>query len=176
MKRNVYIGLGSLLLVGATTASIHIYAQQPSKPKSMSDCPMMKQMSDMIERGEKGMGFSQTKTTHHFYLSKAGGIIQVEANDEIDQTSRDQIRLHLGHIARMFSEGNFDIPMFVHDQVPPGVPEMKKMKAVISYEFEETKGGGRVRISSSDSQALAAIHNFLRFQITEHKTGDPLED
>jgi hypothetical protein len=35
----------------------------------------------MNERGEKGMGFSQTATTHHFYLNESGGIIQVEAND-----------------------------------------------------------------------------------------------
>ncbi|HYG80347.1 MAG TPA: hypothetical protein VD861_08175, partial [Pyrinomonadaceae bacterium] len=129
----------------------------------------------MNERGEKGMGFSQSKTTHHFYLTRTGGIIQVEANDPEDTASRDQIRQHLGHIAAMFSKGNFDIPMFVHDQVPPGVPEMRKLKAAISYKYEETRAGGRVVISSDNQQAVSAVRSFLRFQITEHKTGDPLE-
>jgi TusA-related sulfurtransferase len=75
----------------------------------------------------------------------------------------------------MFTEGNFDIPMFVHDQVPPGVPEMQKLKSAISYKYEETQRGGRVLISSDDPQAVLAVQSFLRFQITEHKTGDSLE-
>jgi hypothetical protein len=33
--------------------------------------------------------------------------------------------------------------------------------------------GGRVDIATSDPAALAAVHQFLKFQIAEHKTGDP---
>jgi hypothetical protein len=55
------------------------------------------------------------------------------------------------------------------------VPEMKKLREDIHYSFEETPKGGRVLISSSDKEALAAIHRFLQFQIEEHKTGDPLD-
>src|SRR5580698_5275640 len=36
------------------------------------------------------------------------------------------------HIAEAFQSGDFDIPMFVHDTVPPGVPEMKKPFATCS--------------------------------------------
>ena len=35
--------------------------------------------------------------------------------------------------------------------------------------------GGRVLISTRNAGGLVAIHEFLRFQITDHKTGDPLE-
>jgi len=129
----------------------------------------------MKERGEKGMGFSQTATTHHFLLNSNGGVIEVEANDVADAASRDNIRMHLGHIAKAFHDGDFDIPMFVHDTVPPGVPEMKRLQKEIHYEFEETANGGRVAISSANKEALAAIHRFLRFQIEEHKTGDPVD-
>jgi len=128
--------------------------------------------SQMNERGEKDMGFSQSATTHHFLLKTDGGVIQVEANDSADTTSRDEVRMHLGHIARAFQNGDFDIPMFVHDTVPPGVPEMKRLQKEIRYTFEETASGGRVVISSADKDAIAAIHNFLPFQIQEHKTGD----
>jgi hypothetical protein len=31
-----------------------------------------------------------------------------------------------------------------------------------------------VSIESDDRVAVAAIHDFLRFQISEHQTGDPL--
>jgi hypothetical protein len=49
----------------------------------------------LAERGEKGMGFSQTTTTHHFLMKSDGGVIQVEANDSTDTTNRDNIRMHL---------------------------------------------------------------------------------
>lgn len=177
MRKYLFITL-AVLLVSVTVGGLRPRAQQQSRPQQTTpECPMMKKtgMEGMNERGEKGMGFSQEKTTHHFYLTKTGGIIQVEANDPADTESREQIRQHLRHIAMMFTEGNFEIPMFVHDQVPPGVPEMKRLNAAISYRYEEMERGGRVRISSDNQQAVAAIQRFLRFQITEHKTGDALK-
>jgi hypothetical protein len=129
----------------------------------------------MDERREKGMGFSQTATTHHFLLRADGGAIQIEAKDAADTASRDEIRMHLGHIARAFQNGDFDIPMFVHGTVPRGVPEMKRLQKQIRYSFEDTASGGRVLISSASEDAIAAIHAFLRFQIEEHATGDSIE-
>ncbi|HEX8772710.1 MAG TPA: hypothetical protein VF735_03825 [Pyrinomonadaceae bacterium] len=178
MRRNLYIIPATLLVIVGIAATLQLQAQHQSRPQQPhSDCPMMKEhsMAGMHERGDHGMGFSQEKTTHHFHLTKTGAVIQVDANDAKDTVSRDQIRQHLGHIAMMFAEGNFDIPMFIHDQVPPGVAEMQRLKSAISYKFEETERGGRVLISTDDAQAAAAVQSFLRFQITEHKTGDPLE-
>ncbi|MBV9960017.1 MAG: hypothetical protein JO360_16445 [Acidobacteria bacterium] len=132
-------------------------------------------MAGMHQRGDHVMGFDQQKTTHHFRLTNTGGVIQVEANEASDTASRDQIRKHLGHIARMFAEGNFKAPMLIHAQTPPGVPVMKELKAEIEYTFEETERGARVIIKTTNPQALAAIHAFLRFQIEEHQTGDATE-
>lgn len=179
MRKSIHITLATLLVI-AGAATFHLNAQQkPKADQPAPECPMKKKhdhdMTRMNERGDQGMGFSQEKTTHHFYLTKTGGIIQVEANDPKDAASRDKIREHLRHIAMIFAEGNFDIPMFVHDQEPAGVPEMKRLKSVLSYKFEETNHGGRVFISSTNARAISAVQSFLRFQITEHKTGDPLE-
>jgi hypothetical protein len=127
------------------------------------------------DRGDHVMGFDHTKTSHHFLLSRSGGSIEVSANDPDDAASRDAIRGHLAHIARMFSEGDFEAPMLIHDRVPPGVPTMKRKKAMIDWSYEETATGGRVRITTKDAEALAAIHEFLRFQIEDHRTGDPTE-
>jgi hypothetical protein len=91
------------------------------------------------------MGFSQSATTHHFLLNSTGRVIQVQANDPADAASRDSVRMHLAHIAQAFQNGDFDIPMFVHDTDPPGVPEMKKLRASIHYSFEETPNGRRCR-------------------------------
>jgi len=127
------------------------------------------------DRGDHVMGFDHTKTSHHFLLSPSGGSIEASANDPDDAASRDAIRGHLAHIARMFSEGDFEAPMLIHDRVPPGVPTMKQKKTVIDWRYEETATGGRVRITTKDADALAAIHEFLRFQIEDHRTGDPTE-
>jgi hypothetical protein len=165
------------LVVSVTNSA----AQQPSSAQkqepqaSTATCPMHDAHSQMNERGGKGMGFSQLATTHHFFLKADGGAIQVEANDPSDTASRDEVRMHLEHIARAFQNGDFDIPMFVHDTVPPGVAEMKQLKKEIRYVFEESAGGGRLVFFSSNRDAVAAIHNFLRFQIEEHKTGDATE-
>jgi hypothetical protein len=149
--------------------------QKPPTQDSHTSCPMHDAHAKMNERGEKGMGFSQTDTTHHFFVNSGGGVIQVEVKDSADASDRANIRMHLAHIAQAFENGDFDIPMFVHDTVPPGVPEMKKLRKQIDYSFEETPNGGRVVISTRDKEALAAIHRFLFFQIDEHKTGDPTE-
>lgn len=121
------------------------------------------------------MGFSQEKTTHHFMLKSDGGAIQVTARSSGDNASVRQIQEHLQHIAHAFQAGDFNIPMFVHDQTPPGVPTMKKLKDQILYSYEEMEDGGRVVISSKNAEAVNAVHEFLKFQIREHKTGDPVD-
>jgi hypothetical protein len=123
-------------------------------------------------RGDHVMGFSHEKTTHHFRLTKTGGAIEVSANDPADRESRDAIRGHLAHIATMFAAGDFDAPMLIHDRVPPGVPTLRKRKASVHWTYEDTERGGRVVASTSDAKSLRAIHDFLRFQIEDHRTGD----
>ena len=49
---------------------------------------------------------------------------------------------------------------------------MRQLKSAIKYRFEETANGGRVRIATTNADAVAAIHAFLRYQIREHRTGD----
>jgi hypothetical protein len=127
------------------------------------------------ERGDHVMGFSHEKTTHHFRLYRDGGAIEVTANDPKDTESRDQIRMHLAHIAGMFAAGNFQAPMLVHGRTPPGVAALEKRKAEIRYEFTKTERGGTIRITTKDAEALAGLHEFLRFQIEDHRTGDTPE-
>jgi hypothetical protein len=127
------------------------------------------------ERGDAVMGFEHEKTTHHFALTPEGGVISVSADDENDAASRDAIRSHLSHIAGMFAGGDFEAPMLIHGQTPPGVPVMKARRKTIRYVYEPTPGGGRIVISTADPKSLAAIHDFLRFQIADHRTGDPTE-
>jgi len=176
MKIPIRIALFPVLVLTTTALG----AQQAGE-MDHANCPMHSASHaqpdahhDVVEHhGDQAMGFPHDKTTHHFLLSAAGGIIQVTADDPNDATDIDAIRMHLTHIASMFAAGDFSTPMFVHDEIPPGVTAMKLLSDRIHYRFESLGSGGSVRIESSDAVALAAIHDFLRFQITEHRTGDP---
>jgi hypothetical protein len=126
-------------------------------------------------RGDQGMGFDHHKTAHHFSLTSDGGTISAEALDAADVESREAIRQHMTHIAGAFAQGNFAMPMFIHDRMPPGVPTMKRLRERIRYRVENTERGARVVIRTEDAQALRAVHAFLRFQIADHRTGDSPE-
>ena len=169
----------ALSLIAVSAVSVFIFAQQ-KRTDDAASCPMMKSMANMshddcpiMKNGEKEMGFSQAATTHHFIIAKDGGSIRITANDANDAVNRDKIREHLKMIAQQFKNGIFTTPFAIHGQVPPGVPEMDKLKAEIIYGYAETESGAEVRIITANAEALKAIHEFLRFQITEHKTGDP---
>ena len=148
--------------------------------QDMKSCPMHKEhmkaasqhQADVGKHGDADMGFPHDKTTHHFRLYSDGGAIEVTANDTKDSQNTEAIRSHLTHIVSMFSAGDFSIPMFVHGQPPPGVAVMKEKRAEIAYSFEELTAGGGVRIKTANQDALKAVHEFLRFQIAEHDTGD----
>jgi hypothetical protein len=147
--------------------------------QDMQSCPMHSEhmkatqhQSDVEKHGDQAMGFPHDQTTHHFRLYTDGGAIEVTVNNSKDTENIEAIRGHMKHIAMLFSDGDFSIPMFVHDEVPPGVPVMKEKRAEIFYTFEELPTGARVHIKSASPVALKAIHEFLRFQIEDHHTGD----
>jgi hypothetical protein len=124
-------------------------------------------------RPAKVMGFDQDQTTHRFSLYKDGGVIEVTVKDPADRSNRDAIRSHLRHIAALFADGNFDAPMLVHDSNDvPGTKVMARLKDRVLYRYVEIPAGGHIDIVTSDREAIDAIHQFLKFQITEHKTGD----
>lgn len=131
-----------------------------------------RESNELDHRGDKVMGFEHTRTAHHFLLEPGGGVIQVEAADPSDAGSLQAIRSHLEEIAGLFSRGDFSAPFAIHQRVMPGVPEMTRKKDAIRYSYEETERGARVRITTTDPEAVAAVHEFLKAQIADHRTGD----
>jgi hypothetical protein len=87
---------------------------------------------------------------------------------------RQAIRSHLFEIAGAFSRGDFSSPYAIHQRVMPGVPVLIEKKEAVRYRYEETERGARVRIVTQDPAAVVAVHEFLRAQIGDHRTGDPL--
>lgn len=154
----------NLIAIGLLAGSLCLAQHDPSAHEQ--------HMADVKRHGAEAMGFDQDKTTHHFRLYKDGGAVEVKAKDPADAASVGQIREHLRQQAKKFAAGDFGAPEHTHGQVPPGVDVMTTLHSTIRYEFHSTEGGGRLRITTADPQALAAVHDFLRFQIEDHATGD----
>jgi hypothetical protein len=107
-------------------------------------------------------GFSHEKTTHHFRLFVDRGPIEVTANDPKDPASGDQIRMHLSHIVPMLEAGDFEAPVLIHDRVPPGVPTPGRLKADVTWRYEDLNSGGRIRITTGNKEVLATVDEFFK--------------
>lgn len=142
----------------------------------MNACLMMQNQGSHVAgvntRGDTAMGFSHEKTGHHFRAPQRQRLIEVDAKGPADVQSREQVRIHLTQFAHRFSSGDFGLPMFIHSRVPPGVPVIKKLGSEITYRYEPTERGGIVRIRGTNEEAIRSIHEFLKFQIADHRTGD----
>lgn len=108
---------------------------------------------------------------HHFHLRRNGGAIDLTSN-ESGQQAVDAIRAHLKDVLEDFKSGEFKNPRFVHGKTPDGIDVMQKERKSITYRLEQLKDGGRIVIETKNPRALEAIHDFMRFQIAEHRTGD----
>lgn len=154
-----------------------VSAQHSAMPAGMTHEQHMAQMkkdAEMKAHGNAAMGFDQDKTTHHFTMNADGGEIDVAANDAADQDSIGQVRQHLQEIAVAFKQGDFGKPQATHGELPPGALVMQRLKDAITYTYYQTAGGGIVRIYTTNPEARAAVHEFLTYQVGEHKTSDPL--
>lgn len=122
------------------------------------------------QRGHLAMGVDQYTSQHRFEALPDGGLITLE-QDAADRAGVAQIRSHMQKIALSFRMGDFAQPGFVHGREVPGTAVMRSRRARISYIPQATSSGGRLRITTRDSAALEAIHEFLAFQRQDHRVG-----
>jgi len=134
-----------------------------------ADCPMHAQH---VDARHDQLVPSHMTTHHSFRLFADGGAIELRANDPNDAKSVAAIRSHLRDVAAQFAKNDFSTPAFVHGHPPAGVETMQKLHDAISFRYAEVEGGGRIRMTTTNADAVTAIHDFLHFQIDEHRTGD----
>jgi 16S rRNA G1207 methylase RsmC len=72
----------------------------------------------------------------------------------------------------MFTEGSFNTPVLVHGVAVPGTATMTRLKAELHWTLQETPRGAKIIVVADNKEGLDAVHEFLRFQIEDHKTGD----
>lgn len=116
------------------------------------------------------MGVDQYSSTHIFEPLADGGRIELQ-RDQPDSAGTDQIRQHMRRIAAAFGAGDFSLPGFVHARDVPGTAVMAAKRQVITYSVEALPRGAAVRLWSTDTAAVRAIHEFLAFQRHDHHAG-----
>jgi hypothetical protein len=126
--------------------------------------------ADVQRRGRAAMGVDQYTSTHLFQPLPDGGRIELQ-RDTADSADRLRILEHMGQIAAAFGAGDFAVPGFVHAREVPGTAVMAARRAKIRYVVESLPRGAAVRLTSGDSSAIEAIHEFLAFQRRDHRAG-----
>lgn len=148
------------VLVGLVVAGC---AREPA-PEASDDSSF----AALQSRGHEAMGVDQYTSQHRFESLPDGGRI-VLVRDTADTAGAATIRAHMRDIAGRFSQGDFTIPGFVHAQEVPGTRLMAARRGRITYEARDLPGGAEVRIQTGDAEAVAAIHDFLAFQRSDHR-------
>lgn len=119
-------------------------------------------------RGARVMGVDQYTSAHRFEDLPDGGRI-VLTRDPADTAGVRAIREHLRAIAAAFARGDFTDPARTHDRPVPGTAALAARRAHVRYAFAERPGGGAVRITTRDAEALRAVRAFLAFQRDDHR-------
>ena len=121
------------------------------------------------ERGRSVMGVDQYASHHVFEDLPDGGRIVLDVDDANDSAGIAVVRAHMREIATQFTNGEFTNPTLVHDRTVPGTDVMAAKRAAITYRPADRPRGGEVRIVTSDTTAVRAVHEFLAFQRSDHR-------
>jgi hypothetical protein len=123
------------------------------------------------QRGQVAMGVDQYASEHVFEPLPDGGRIVLQMK-EADSAGERVIREHMRTIATAFAAGDFSVPGQVHALAKvPGTDVMRELKSEIAYRAADLDRGGEVRLTTRNPKAVAAIHDFLAFQRTDHRAG-----
>jgi hypothetical protein len=122
------------------------------------------------ERGAVFMGVDQAKSVHRFDALSDGGRIELQSSTG-DSADVAAIRHHFQTIADQFAKGDFQTPFAVHAEKVPGTDVMQAKRDRIGYQLVNLPRGAALRLTSTDAEALRAIHDFMAYQRREHRAG-----
>jgi hypothetical protein len=125
-------------------------------------------------RGEAVMGVDQYTSKHVFEDLPNGGRIVLERDDASDTASIRTIREHMREIQSSFRHGDFSAPGLVHARDVPGTRVLSDKQSVITYVALKRPRGAELRILTTDPGAVAAVHEFLAFQRSDHRAAGHL--
>jgi len=159
--------LATWLRLGATIVVLAACKAQQSGESTRAGAPDTS-FAATQQRGARVMGVDQYTSAHVFEDLPDGGRIILERDDAGDSTGIATIREHMRTIASDFRAGEFSKPFAVHGGQVPGTAVMVARRASITYEPIDRPRGAEVRIRTTDSAAVRAVHEFLAYQRGAH--------
>jgi hypothetical protein len=127
----------------------------------------------LLSRAAKVSGFDSDRVTRHFYVLKNGGAVEITAKDPNDEATTKAIQAHLKKESEQLAKGNFEIVSGIYGRTPESAPQLKKLRDEITYAMVPQENGGVLRMLTVNPTAKTAVHDYLRFQIDQWKSGDP---
>ena len=127
---------------------------------------------EMNARFSRAVGVSLDKMVLHYYLVKNGGVVELVAKDPADAATIESIQKYLQNQKDLWEKGKENVVTEIHGKFPEPAVTMKKLRNEITFYMAKTDNGGVLRMFSINDQARVAIQDYLKFEISEHKTGD----
>lgn len=156
------------VVIGMSLTSAPLLAQHDKHPPAQKNDSAFRALQ---QRGKAVMGVDQYTSSHVFESLADGGRIELQ-RDVDDSTGVRVIREHMREVARRFAAGDFSFSEAVHaNHEIPGVAALRAAREAVRYSYRELPRGGEVRLTSSDERLVKAIHEFLAFQNSDHRTG-----
>jgi hypothetical protein len=152
------------LLVFLFCSSFGMLGQEPPKPYVDPA---------LLTRATRVSGVDSERVNRHFYVLKNGGAVEITAKDANDDATIKAIQTYLKKESDLWMKGNFDNIAAVYGRAPEATTQLKKLRDNVTYAVVPEENGAVVRMLTINPMAKSAIHDYLRFQIDQLKTGDP---
>jgi hypothetical protein len=127
----------------------------------------------LLNRVSKASGLDNERVDRHFYVLKNGGAVEVLAKNPNDEATVKAIQTYLKKESDLWTKGNFETITAVYGRPPEGTPQLKKLRNDVTFAVVPEENGAVLRMLTVNPTAKSAIHDYLRFQIDQLKTGDP---
>jgi hypothetical protein len=122
--------------------------------------------------------YDRHRVVHHFYLYPDGGMMTLVVADPSDAETRKAVRAYVQRVSQLMVFGNLERMREQFGQGVPGlnrIAEARGRKATITVHSSTPDEGSHIIFSTADPGALEGLHEFLRFQMEDLKTGDSRE-
>jgi len=142
--------------------------RQPAKQQPAPSLPSASSESvaagHAMTRGQPGVRAQTQDLSYHAVLTRGGGTLRITVNDLHDSVGAGQVSVRLREAAARLARGDFSNGGLLQLRGAPGAAVLRQMRGKITFTSHGIEDGAELIISSSDTKAVEAIHQFLHFQ------------
>lgn len=116
----------------------------------------------------------ESKIERHYWLLKNGGAIEMICKAPCEDATQKSIQNYLDSLSKSFEKGAFDAEFVNGASAPEALATLKKLRDEVTFHAApSSEVGYSLRMLTVNPQARDAIYEFIRYEVTNRKTGDP---